>query len=68
MEFLRTTAVISQNFKCAVFWEEVSGYARKNQESRLNNGATKAASRGSVRTDDSPGQELGCSTNQAARS
>jgi hypothetical protein len=49
------TVVISQNFKCAVSWKEVSGYARKNQESRLNNGATKAASRGSVRTDDSPG-------------
>ena len=26
--------VISQNFKRAVFWEEVSGYARKDQESR----------------------------------
>jgi hypothetical protein len=25
--------VISQNFKCAVFWEGVSGYARKDQES-----------------------------------
>ena len=36
--------VISQNFKCAVFWKEVSGYTRKDQESD-NDGATKAASR-----------------------
>ena len=61
---------LAKNFKCAVFWQKsaVTLARIKSKAMMVQLRLLRAAVRNNVRADDSPGRELGCSTNQAARS